>query len=271
MVFGDITPLIALRVERLCTWGAEHLKYLHGHINMAWGRSIPLVATPPQPDYCVGLGLNAFTQVQYQTLRALIGGRERNPLMASFLMFFPFFTCEVKATGVGLEVANRQNISSGSVTINALITLYRAAGREKELDKKILAFSISHDDKTFEIYGHYASLETPEQRFYRYSIRRAYFAEQEDRWTAYRFTRNVYDVFAPIHRKRVCDVLDSLPENASIWNQGFAYQRTGSEKSGTASIQASKAQVPGPVTPPSPAIEDETSQKPKKARRKGKK
>ena len=68
------------------------------------------------------------------------------------------------------------------------------------------------------IFGHYASLEGPEPRFYRYPIRRAYFTEDEDRWTAYRFTRNLYDVFAPIHLQRILAVLDHLPDNASIWN-----------------------------------------------------
>lgn len=184
--------------------------------------------------------------------------------MATFLTFFPFFTCEAKATGTGLEVADRQNISSCSVAVNALVTLYRAAGREKELDRKILAFSISHNDTTFGIYGHYASFETPEPRFYRYAIKQSCFTQQEDRWTAYRFTRNLYDIFAPLHLKRVCDVLDSLPENASIWDQGFAYQPTGSEKSNPASIQPSETQIPGPVTPASPAIDDGTIQKTQK-------
>jgi hypothetical protein len=39
--------------------------------------------------------------------------------------------------------ADRQNAHSGSIAVNALIQLYRASSRVEELDRKILAFSIS--------------------------------------------------------------------------------------------------------------------------------
>ena len=262
MVFRDVTPLIAPAAELLqLKRGAEHLKILYGHINTAWGRCIPLVGSPPQPDYCAGLDLDAFTRPQYMRLRALIRIQERNPLMATFKMFFPFFMCEAKASSIGLDVADRQNTSSGAVAVNAVLTLYRAAGRHRELHRKILAFSIAHNATTMKIFGHYASLEGPEPRFYRYPIRRACFTEDEDRWTAYRFTRNLYDVFAPIHLQRILAVLDHLPDNASIWNQGLL--SSVSDMADAPSIQSSASQAPEPVTPSAPGMDDGTFKKPK--------
>ena len=129
MLICDITPLIAPRVELLRIHNHPEYMFLHGHVNVAWGKSVPLVSPPPQPDYCVGLSLHAFNSKQAEALQSLIGLRGRNPLMATYNMYFPFFTCEAKSSNAALIVADRQNTSSGAVAVNALLTLYRAAGR----------------------------------------------------------------------------------------------------------------------------------------------
>ena len=257
-VFRDLTPLIAPAAELLYLHGAKHLSILYGHSNMGWDRSIPLVASPPQPDYCVGLDKSAFTSAQWMQMRALIRGVDRNPLMATWKMWFPFFMCEVKASHESLEVAERQNMSSGSVAVNALVTLYRAAGRERELHRKIVAFSISHNIQIFEIYGHFASFEEKEPRFYRYPITKA-FIDGQDRWAAYRFTRNLYDIFAPLHLERITSVLDSLPEDATIWGGPLAPRpnQVYEVPASTQSYQSSTSPpIPEPVSPSTPALED---------------
>ena len=33
----------------------------------------------------------------------------------------------------------------------------------------------------------------------------------KDKWTAYKFTKNVYDIWMPIHLKRICLAIDELP------------------------------------------------------------
>jgi hypothetical protein len=35
--------------------------------------------------------------------------------------------------------------------------------------------------------------------------------EGKEKWTAYQFTKNVYDVWMPTHFKRICSVIDELP------------------------------------------------------------
>ena len=270
MVFRDLTPLIAPAAELLYLHGAKHLGILYGHANMGWGRSIPLVASPPQPDYCVGLDMSAFTSAQWKQMRALIRGVERNPLMATWKMWYPFFMCEAKASRENLVIADRQNMCSGSVAVNALVTLYRAAGRERELHRKIVAFSISHDTEIFKIYGHFASFEETEPRFYRYPIKRAFIMDRQDRWTAYRFTRNLYDLFAPLHLERITSVLDSLPENATIWGGPLAPKPSQVNEIPVALTQSyqssTPSQIPEPVTPSTPALENGTPRNPKSAR-----
>jgi hypothetical protein len=35
--------------------------------------------------------------------------------------------------------------------------------------------------------------------------------EGKEKWTAYKFTRNVYDVWMPTHLKRICSVITQWP------------------------------------------------------------
>lgn len=64
------------------------------------------------------------------------------------------------------------------------------------------------------IYGHYALIEGAEITFHRHLIRSFDFTEcdAENRWTAYKFVRKVYDHFAPIHLKRIQSAVARLRE-----------------------------------------------------------
>ena len=215
MVFRDLTPLIVPPAEILYTFGATQLEHLEGRANMEWHRAAPLVTnTSPRPDYSVGFASTAFTEHQLRKIKAFIGPSTKNRLMATYDMYFPFLTCEVKCGNEALNVADRQNAHSGSFSVNALIALYDAVGRKMELHRKILAFSISHDHSNIRIRGHYAILDGSEPQFYRYSIRHISLEDQEgkDRWAAYKFTKNVYDKFMPRQLKRIQEALDQLPD-----------------------------------------------------------
>jgi hypothetical protein len=85
--------------------------------------------------------------------------------------------------------------------------------REKELHREILAFSISHDHRTVRIYGHYPIIKGNETTFYRHPIHTFDFTalDGKEKWTAYKFTKNVYDIWMPTHLKRICSVIDELP------------------------------------------------------------
>ena len=131
-------------------------------------------------------------------------------------MYFPFFTCEVICGDVALDFADRQNAQSMSVALRALVVLFRYVKREKELDREILVFSISHDHTSVRIYGHYPVIEGDKTTFYRHLIRAFYFTDGEEKWTAYKFTKNIYDVWMPILHKKICSAIEDLPPDINF-------------------------------------------------------
>ncbi|CCD43484.1 hypothetical protein BofuT4_P011600.1 [Botrytis cinerea T4] len=81
--------------------------------------------------------------------------------------------------------------------------------------------------------------------FYRHPIREFSFTERngKEKWTAYKFTKNVYDIWMPNHLKRICSVIDSLPPNIGFevgesgLSQGLEnYQFSGYSNQGAESL-----------------------------------
>lgn len=139
-------------------------------------------------------------------------------------MYFPFLTCEVKCGAAALDVADRQNAHSMTLAVRGVVELFRMVKREKELHREILAFSLSHDHRTVRIYGHYPVLDGEKTTFYRHAIHTSDFTalDGKEKWTAYKFTKNVYDIWMPTHLKRICSVIDDLPLNFKVSQQSEA-------------------------------------------------
>ena len=195
----------------LAIYGDKHLDILIDNVNEAWTGSIPVEGPRPQPDYAVGFDKSAFTDEQIEKLNPLIGSVfDTSFFVATYRMYFPFLTCEVKCGTVALDIADRQNAHSMTIAVRGVVELYRAVKCEKELNREILAFSVSHDHRSVRIYGHYLVIDEKKTTFYRHAIRTFDFTELDgkDKWTAYRFTKNVYDVWMPTHLKRICLVID---------------------------------------------------------------
>jgi hypothetical protein len=124
-VVQDIARLIVPSAETLAKFGAEHLEILIESVNEGWNNSIPITKTRPQPDYSVGFRREAFTEDQLKRLKPFVSDlSETSFFMATYHMYFPFLTCNVKCGAAALDVADRQNAHS-----------YR----------EILAFSILHN------------------------------------------------------------------------------------------------------------------------------
>jgi hypothetical protein len=172
MVFRDITPLIVPSVELLYIFVAAHLEHVREDLNTLWTKCICLATGPrPKPDFAVGLKESIFTQTEREKLTPYIGGSyETCYVKVTSDIFFPFLTCEAKCGEVGLAVADRQNAHSASIAVNAIVRLYKAVEREGEVNRKVLAFSISHDNEAVRIYGHYAVIDGEKITFHRYSI-----------------------------------------------------------------------------------------------------
>ena len=102
-----------------------------------------------------------------------------------------------------------------TLAVRAIVELFRLGKREKEIHREILAFSISHDHRTVRIYDHYPIIDGKETTYYRHPIHTFDFTalEGKDKWTAYKFTKNVYDKWMPKHLARICFVIDGLPSD----------------------------------------------------------
>ena len=227
MVVRDISPLICPYPRALRIDGAEHLKPLNESVNEGWNCAESFYGPRPQPDYSIGFGRSAFTDNQLEKLKPFVGevpDTFTSYFMATWQMYFPFLTCEVKCGATALDIADRQNAHSMTLAVRATVELFRLAKREKELHREILAFSISHDHEIVRIYGHYPVIDGNKTTFYRHPLRKFDFTELNGRekWTAYRFTKSVYNIWMPTHFKRICSVIDDLPLDFKVSQQSEA-------------------------------------------------
>lgn len=172
-VIQDIARLIVPSAETLATYGAEHLEDLVESVDEGWNSSIPLIGARPQPDYSVGFRREAFTKEQLDKLQPFVGDIMDNYtsfFMGTYYMYFPFLTCEVKCGAQALDIADRQNAHSMTLAARGIVELFRVVNREKELDREILAFSMSHDHRSVRIYGHYPVIKRKDTTYYRHPI-----------------------------------------------------------------------------------------------------
>ncbi|POS69146.1 hypothetical protein DHEL01_v212459 [Diaporthe helianthi] len=218
-VVQDIARLIVPSAQSLSIRGSRHLRILIESVNEAWTKSIPLIRDfpHPKPDYSVGFKWSSFTEDQFEKIKSLAGDIMDKPgslYGATYYMYFPFLTCEVKCGAAALEIADRQNAHSATLAVRAVVELFRLVKREKEVDREILAFSISHDHSNVRIYGHYPVINGKDTKYYRHKIDGFSFTDRngKEKWTAYKFTKNVYDNWMPDHFKRICSAIDDVPE-----------------------------------------------------------
>jgi len=245
-VIQDITRLIVPSAESLATFGAKHLDILAETINEGWNNSIPLTGTRPQPDYSVGFKREAFTEDQLTKLSPLIGNWLSGDLsfyMATYYMYFPFLACEVKCGAAALDVADRQNAHSMTLAAQAIVKLFRLVKHEDEVNRQILAFSISHDHRSVRIYGYYPVIDGKDTKYYRHPIHTFDFTapKGKEKWTAYQFTKNVYDVWMPEHFKKICTAIDQLPSELDF---GVPSLSEGLESHHLSQSDADSASVP---------------------------
>ena len=226
-VVRDIAPLIVPSAEILADSGAQHLEIIRETVNACWVLSITFIKPPgsrpgprPQPDFGLGFKRDAFSREQIRKLQPFIGDllTDSTLIAATYNMYLPFFSAEVKCGAAALDIADRQNAHTQSVILRGLYTLFRLVGREKELHREINGFSISHSDVDVRIWGHYAVIDGDNVKYYRHPIRKFDFTELNgrERWTAYTFVRNIYDLWLPKHFKRICKIIDMLPADLNF-------------------------------------------------------
>lgn len=139
----------------------------------------------------------------------MIGNRiagDQSKIMATYLIYFPFLSCEVECGFTSLEAADRQNAHTATLAVRGVVELFMVLKREHEIDRKILAFSVSHDHRQVRLYGHYADFKEGDVKYYRHTIRTFDFTELDgkEKFTSYRFVKNVYEIWMPQHFSMIC-------------------------------------------------------------------
>lgn len=216
-----IADLIFPSAEILADRGAKHLEILRETTNAGWINAIPFYGPRPQPDFGLGFKREAFTQEQLQKLQPFIGNEleDCSYIAATYNMYLPFFTSEVKCGASALDVADRQNLHSQTVSLRNLIELFRLVGRLNELDREINGYSISHSNEYVRIWAHYAVIKGEDFTFHRHSIAKfdiSPTAEGDQRWKAWTFVMNVLDFWVPDHFQRICSAIDMLPADLNF-------------------------------------------------------
>lgn len=238
-IFKDVTPLIVPFAENLALLGAKHLQSVLESVNESWSNCISITKPRPQPDYALGFGRHAFSDDQLDKLQPYIGDpSDLSYFRATLYMYFPFLTAEVKCGAMGLDIADRQNAHSMTVAMNGVLELFKRVGREQELHRRILGFSYSHDDESTRIWAHYPVVSGSKITFWRHSVTKYYFTGRNgvERWAAYTFTRNTYDIWVKLHFKLICSAIDDLclkpditPQPPESEDRGLSQQFAGQE------------------------------------------
>ncbi|KAL9616361.1 MAG: hypothetical protein Q9160_008755 [Pyrenula sp. 1 TL-2023] len=115
-VVRDIAPLIVPSAEILADRVAKHLEILRETVNACWVNSITFVKPPgsrpgprSQPDFGLGFKRDTFSQEQLQKMQPFIGNilTHSTLIAATYNMYLPIFTAEVKCGAAALDIADR--------------------------------------------------------------------------------------------------------------------------------------------------------------------
>lgn len=210
-ILPQLVPSPKIRALR----GASHLKILNETINESWINAKRCCNRRPHPDYSIGIDREVFSPEQIQKLQPFIGTQldEESQFTATYDTCFPFLTTEVKCGATALDVADLQNAVSQTIVLRGLVTLFRLVRREQELHRKVLGFSISHDNEAVRIYGHYPFIDGKSTTYHRCRI--SIFdilptIEGDKRWKTRIFVQNVQDLWAGEHFEAICSAVDML-------------------------------------------------------------
>lgn len=211
----DLHPRIMPSAENLTICGREEFAGLiEGH-NDAWIKSVPFYGPRPQPDHTYGFKWSNFTEQQRRKLN--IEPTKKSLYTAREDIYFPFLTGEVKCGKQGLDLADRPNAHSMTITLRGVADVYRRANRLKDVHRRVLGFSISHDDNGLRLYAHYPEVEEDNITFWRETLREFSLSNDQgkDRWTCYQFTLNVCQMFALPFLERLKSTIDTLADPAA--------------------------------------------------------
>ncbi|KAK8223216.1 hypothetical protein HDK90DRAFT_114762 [Phyllosticta capitalensis] len=206
-IIADIMPILVPRSDQLYSEGDDSLKYLGETVNEPWTTCISIHKSyHPRPYYAAGFDIQA---ISYERRLLLIELEREDAAVRSFSVTFelrfPFFIAEPPG-----EHAHQRNVANALIAMRSVIELFRCADRAHELDGEILAFSAVFEARSVRVCAHVAGI--PADRgplcFYCHEVFSASFPD--DGWKSYKFVKNIYKVWAPMHFARICSVIEDL-------------------------------------------------------------
>ncbi|PWY84876.1 hypothetical protein BO70DRAFT_313158 [Aspergillus heteromorphus CBS 117.55] len=177
-------------------------------------RALRYVLPTPQPDYALGFKLwsCAFTSEQFDKLEPFLGEfNKTSAFKGTDDMLFPFFTAELRSSTGSLEIASRKNAHSMTRALRGVVELFKLAGRQDELHRRPLGFSISHDHLRVQIFVHYPVIEDGRTTYHRELLKSFDLLSREDRWRPYKFVMALYKDWVPTHLELLRSAVTDLP------------------------------------------------------------
>lgn len=214
-IYLDLHPRLVPSVENLHICGrGEFAGLIEGH-NDPWVKSIPFYGPRPQPDHTYGFRWSNFTEQQRRKL--MIEPTEKSYYTAREDIYFPFLTAEVKCGKQGLELAEKPNLHSMTIQMRGIVDLYRKINRPQDVHRRVLGFSISHDEYAERIHAYYPEINGDETTYWRVKLKDFSLGSDhgKDISTSHQFTLNVCQMFALPLVERLKNVIDELPDPLS--------------------------------------------------------
>ena len=214
-VVRDITPIVVPSAELLFISDQPGLEHITEAMNAEWVQCDTLCGPRPKPDFVAGISPSAFSKEDKEKLK--MNHTSACPNLFPENMYYPFLICEVKGSDRPIQEAERQAMHSASIAARAIIQLYRKISSAEQLNRQILTISVSHNNTTVKVFGHFAQIDEEHITFFRHRIYAADFAADfasRDWAKAYKITRGIYSRFFPKHLERITSALPKLRQRA---------------------------------------------------------
>jgi hypothetical protein len=172
-----------------------------------------------QPDYALGFSKSAFTPKQLDRLDPFLGSAgDVSFFRGTSRMYFPFMVSEVTSESVSLLIAGRPVLHAMGLCLRGIVNLFKMVGREKEIDRQALGFSITHNVRTVVIWAHYPVVGSKTTTFHVHKVKRIFLSDSvgKAKWTPYKFALAIYEHWAPVLLSKLCSAIDQIPTDLNF-------------------------------------------------------
>lgn len=173
IIVQNIIRLIVFSTENLAIYDTKHLNHFYEIVNENWNNTVEYKNILLQSNYSIEFERSAFIQKQLNKFKFFVNEFEFKItiyFMTITRIYFSFFICEIKCDAVVFDFVDRQNVQNMNFALKVLVVFFKWIKREKELNRKIFIFFVSHDHRFVKIYDHYFVIENDKITFYRHSI-----------------------------------------------------------------------------------------------------